>query len=102
MKDYIQHLEEKIGFGQIREMVAQECVNTMALRFVEQMSFSNNYNDIVCNLAQTDEFGQILLMENNFPSQFFKCLYFGKSTTIYLFICKIFYSLFTNRIVLFV
>ena len=71
MKDYIQHLEEKIGFGQIREMVAQECVNTMALRFVEQMSFSNNYNDIVCNLAQTDEFRQILLMENNFPSQDF-------------------------------
>ena len=71
MKDYIQHMEEKIGFGQIREMVAQECVNTMALRFVEQMSFSNNYNDIVCNLAQTDEFRQILLMENNFPSQDF-------------------------------
>jgi DNA mismatch repair protein MutS2 len=69
MKDYMPKLEEKIGFDQIRDMVAQECVNTMALRLVEQMTFSTDYDDIVCNLAQTDEFRQILLMENGFPSQ---------------------------------
>lgn len=71
MKDYIQHFEEKIGFGQIRDMVAQECVNAMALRFVEQMCFSTDYDEVVCNLQQTDEFRQILLMENSFPSQDF-------------------------------
>lgn len=71
MKDYIRHLEEKIGFGQIRDMVAQECVNEMALRFVEQMTFSTDYDEVVCNLQQTDEFRQILLMENGFPSQDF-------------------------------
>ena len=49
MKDYMLKLEEKIGFDQIRDMVAQECVNTMALRLVEQMTFSTDYDDIVCN-----------------------------------------------------
>lgn len=71
MKKCILKLEEKIGFDQIREMVAQECVSAMALRLVEQMKFSADYEDVVCNLAQTDEFRQILLMENSFPSQDF-------------------------------
>ena len=50
MKDYIPKLEEKIGFGQIREMIANECINGLALRFVDEMGFSSCYSDIVCNL----------------------------------------------------
>ena len=71
MKDYIPKLEEKIGFGQIREMIANECINGLALRFVDEMGFSSCYSDIVCNLQQTEEFRQILLLENSFPSQDF-------------------------------
>lgn len=71
MNDYALLLEEKIGFTQIREMVARECVNNMALKFAKQMSFSSNYDEVVKNLCQTDEFRQILLMENSFPSQDF-------------------------------
>lgn len=71
MKDYIQQLEDKIGFGQIRDMISSECSNGLALRFVEEMCFSNSYDKVVRHLQQTEEFRQILLLENNFPSQDF-------------------------------
>lgn len=71
MTNSIQHLEDKIGFSTIRNMIIDGCSNQRAIRFAEQMCFSNNYENVVCELQQTEEFRQILMMENNFPSQDF-------------------------------
>lgn len=64
-------LEDKIGFTRIREYVAAECTNALAVRMTEEMTFSNNYDRVVRELQQTEEFRQILVLENSFPSQDF-------------------------------
>ena len=64
-------LEEKLGFNKIRELVAAECSNVLAVRMTQEMSFSNNYDRVVRDLQQTEEFRQILVLENSFPSQDF-------------------------------
>lgn len=64
-------LEDKLGFTKIRELVANECTNTLAIRMTQEMSFSSNYDRVVRELQQTEEFRQILVLENSFPSQDF-------------------------------
>ena len=64
-------MEQKLSFDKIRELVAAETTNQLAERMVGEMEFSSNYDRIVRELRQTDEFRQILLMENSFPSQDF-------------------------------
>lgn len=64
-------IEEKLGFTQIRELVAAECSNELAARMAREMSFSNSYDHVVRELQQTEEFRQILVMENGFPQQDF-------------------------------
>ena len=64
-------IEDKLGFTKIRELVAAECTNGLAVRMVQEMSFSNRYDRVVRELQQTEEFRQILVLENSFPSQDF-------------------------------
>lgn len=64
-------LEEKLGFTKIRELVAAECSNPLAVRMTQEMAFSNSYDRVVRDLQQTEEFRQILVLENSFPSQDF-------------------------------
>lgn len=64
-------LEDKLGFAKIRELVAAECTNALAVRMVQEMAFSNDYDRVVRELQQTEEFRQILVLENSFPSQDF-------------------------------
>ncbi len=64
-------LEDKLGFTKIRELVAAECTNTLAVRMTQEMAFSCNYDRVVRELQQTEEFRQILVLENSFPSQDF-------------------------------
>ena len=64
-------LEDKLGFTKIRELLAAECTNTLAERMVGEMAFSSNYDRVVRELQQTEEFRQILVLENSFPSQDF-------------------------------
>ena len=64
-------IEDKLGFTKIRELVAAECSNALAVRMAHEMSFSNNYDHVVRELQQTEEFRQILVLENSFPSQDF-------------------------------
>ena len=63
--------EDKLGFTKIRELLAAECTNPLAVRMVGEMSFSNSYDRVVRELQQTEEFRQILVLENTFPSQDF-------------------------------
>ena len=60
-------IEDNIGFTKIRELLAAECTNPLALRMTDEMAFMTQYDKIIRELQQTEEFRQILLMENAFP-----------------------------------
>ena len=64
-------IEDKLGFTKIRELVAAECSNELAVRMTQEMAFSNSYDHVVRELQQTEEFRQILMLENSFPRQDF-------------------------------
>ena len=64
-------IEDKLGFTKIRELLAVECTNPLAVRMVGEMKFSSNYDRVVRELQQTEEFRQILVLDNSFPSQDF-------------------------------
>ena len=51
--------------------MAAETTNRLAERMVGEMAFGSNCEHICRELRQTEEFRQILLMENSFPSQDF-------------------------------
>ncbi|MBP5547264.1 MAG: Smr/MutS family protein [Bacteroidales bacterium] len=62
-------MESKLSFDKIRDLIAAETTNRLAARMVEEMAFSNNAERVERQLRQTEEFRNILLMENSFPSQ---------------------------------
>ncbi|NLF42144.1 MAG: endonuclease MutS2, partial [Bacteroidales bacterium] len=62
------NFEEKTGFSQIRNMIAQECLCSLGRKSVEKIKFQTDYKVIKHLLEQTEEFRQILLTENQFPS----------------------------------
>lgn len=64
-------LEEKIGFTKICDLVAAECTNPLAIRMSHEMKFSSNYERVMRELRQTEEFRQILMLETGFPQQDF-------------------------------
>lgn len=64
-------IEDNLGFTKIRELVAAECTNPLAVRMAGEMAFMTQYDKIVRELQQTEEFRQILLMENSFPADDF-------------------------------
>ena len=71
---YPQNFEQKIGFTQIKQLLAGKCLSSLGKKRVEEMTFSDNYADINRRLEQTVEFMRILQEENEFPSQyFFRC-----------------------------
>ena len=45
-------IEDKLGFSKIRELLAAECTNALAVRMVGEMAFSNNYDRVVRELQQ--------------------------------------------------
>ena len=68
---YPQNFEQKIGFTQIKQLLAGKCLSSLGKERVEEMTFSDNYADINRRLEQTVEFMRILQEENEFPSQYF-------------------------------
>lgn len=65
------NLEEKLGFNKIIDLVVAECTNPLAERMARQMALCSDYERIMRDLQQTEEFRQILVLENSFPSQDF-------------------------------
>lgn len=64
-------LEEKLGFNKICDYVAAECSNPLAERMAHEMRFHTQYDRVMRELNQTEEFRQILMFEPSFPSQDF-------------------------------
>ncbi len=65
------NIEHKLGFDRIKEMVAARCSNSLAARMAHDMCFETRRDRIVRDLAQVEEFRQILLLDNSFPAQDF-------------------------------
>lgn len=65
------NIEQKLGFDRIRQMVAEQCTNTLAVRMADEMAFSSNYESLCHELQLVEEMRQIVLMESNFPQQDF-------------------------------
>lgn len=68
---YPQNFEQKIGFDQIRQLLKTKCLSTLGEERVDQMDFSDDYNEINRRLEQVTEFVRITQEEDDFPSQYF-------------------------------
>ena len=66
---YPENFEEKIGFDQIRLLTIKKCVSSLGIEYVENTRFTNSLNTLNELLGETEEFRQILLFDNPFPSQ---------------------------------
>lgn len=60
--------ESKIGFDGIRALVKESCFGP-GKHLADQISFSDDLSEIKTLLGQTEELRQILLSQENFPSQ---------------------------------
>ena len=68
---YPQNFEQKIGFGQIRQLLTSYCLSSLGAERVTDMSFTANYRELMERLEQTEEFTRILGGNDDFPVQFF-------------------------------
>ncbi len=68
---YPENLEQKIGFDRIRQQLDSLCLSNMGKDKVVDMHFSTNYSFLQREIIQVSEFRQMLMMEDNFPVQFF-------------------------------
>lgn len=68
---YPQNFEQKIGFDQIRQLLKEKCLSTLGEERVEEMCFSEQYEEVNEWLNQVTEFVRIIQEEDSFPDQFF-------------------------------
>ena len=61
--------EEKIGFDQIRQLLAAHCVSAMGRREVEAMQCGVDRMEVENNLLETNEFKLLILLDDPFPLQ---------------------------------
>ncbi|MEI6697134.1 MAG: Smr/MutS family protein [Bacteroidota bacterium] len=66
---YPTNIEQKIAFDTIRQLILNECISVLGQKLVEKISFKQDFTEIDRLLNQTEEFRQILLFNNYFPSQ---------------------------------
>jgi DNA mismatch repair protein MutS2 len=66
---YPQHLEQKLGFDRIREMLRDNCISPLGQAFVDKIRFSDRYDIVDKLVRQVAEFKEILQVESGFPSQ---------------------------------
>lgn len=68
---YPHNFEQKIGFDQIRTLIKNKCLCSLGEEQVDEMNFSDDFNDISRQLEQVTEFVSILQGEEDFPDQNF-------------------------------
>ena len=68
---YPNKFEQKIGFSNIRQMLASHCISQMGLERAESVSFTTNINLITKSLEQTEEFISLLQQGVPFPMRDF-------------------------------
>ena len=68
---YPQNFEQKIGFDQIIQLLKDKCLSTLGEERVNEMNFSDHFEEVDELLNQVAEFVRIIQEEDNFPDQFF-------------------------------
>ncbi len=68
---YPSNLEHKINFSNIKEILKSECTSSLGMDFVDKVSFSSDAKLVVRLLDQTEEFRQILVSGEAFPTSNF-------------------------------
>ena len=53
---YPQNFEQKIGFDQIRHLLKDKCLSTLGQERVDEMAFSETYEEINRRLEEITEF----------------------------------------------
>ncbi|MDD3321339.1 MAG: Smr/MutS family protein [Paludibacter sp.] len=60
---YPSHIEQKIAFSTIRQLLKDKCVSTLGAEKVDEIQFSSDYTEVMKLLCQTDEMVRILTSE---------------------------------------
>jgi len=68
---YPANLEQKINFVKIKELLKAECTSSLGQGYVESMSFSTDFSLVQRLLDQTEEFRQLLIAGESFPTSHF-------------------------------
>ncbi|WP_057938409.1 endonuclease MutS2 [Algoriphagus resistens] len=68
---YPGNLQQKVNFIKIKELLKGECTSPLGMQYVDRLVFSSDYNLITKLLDQTEEFRQILISGELFPSSNF-------------------------------
>ncbi len=61
------NFEQKIDFQKIRQLISDKCLSPLGKEKVDEMKFSDSFNEIQSLLSQTDEFVRIKKEEDRFP-----------------------------------
>jgi len=61
------NFEEKLGFDKIRNILQQKCLGELGREKVNEIKFSDNFENLDILLKQVAEFKQICIYENTFP-----------------------------------
>jgi DNA mismatch repair protein MutS2 len=65
---YPKNIEQKIGFDSVRELLRQHCSSSLGTAFVDKIKFSTSFDQVAKLCRQTEEFRQILISQEPFPS----------------------------------
>ena len=65
------NFEQKIGFDQIRRLLHEKCLSSLGEERVDEMHFTDRYDEVEEQLEQTAEFVRILQEEDAFPAQYY-------------------------------
>ena len=68
---YPSNLEQKVNFIKIKELLKGECTSSLGQGYVDQITFSKDFGLVQRLLDQTEEFRQLLLAGEPFPSSHF-------------------------------
>jgi DNA mismatch repair protein MutS2 len=68
---YPANLEQKVNFIKIKELLKAECTSTLGQDYVDKVAFSSDYVLVQRLLDQTEEFRQLLIAGEAFPSSNF-------------------------------
>ncbi|MBI3234083.1 MAG: DNA mismatch repair protein MutS, partial [Bacteroidetes bacterium] len=66
---YPGNIEERVGFNEIRALIAEACKSTMGIALSQKMSLSTDVSSVKLWLSQTAEMMQIISQGNAFPDK---------------------------------
>ncbi len=62
---YPTHIEQKIAFSSIRQLLKDKCVSTLGEEKVDEIQFSSDYAEVMKLLSQTDEMLRVLTNDSD-------------------------------------